>query len=137
MWGLTLDTVTAVNAVLANGTITRATNENYPDLFWVKPILTLFTMLIVQIGSARFRQLFRNRYLNRGQNFPRTADWNDLSIQLGRSECYHRVSNHRDYPAICTGQRYSSSSWRRDQLVPRSSDRDYLNLLRGRLVFTN
>lgn len=34
MWGLTLDTVTAVNAVLANGTITRATNENYPDLFW-------------------------------------------------------------------------------------------------------
>ncbi|KAF8055350.1 glucooligosaccharide oxidase [Lyophyllum atratum] len=34
MWGLTLDTITAVNTVLANGTITRVTNQNNPDLFW-------------------------------------------------------------------------------------------------------
>ncbi|KAG6829565.1 hypothetical protein H0H92_004112 [Tricholoma furcatifolium] len=34
MWGLTLDTITAVNTVLANGTIVRATADNYPDLFW-------------------------------------------------------------------------------------------------------
>ncbi|KAG5715384.1 hypothetical protein E4T56_gene8249 [Termitomyces sp. T112] len=34
MWGLTLDTITAVNTVLANGTILRATEYNYPDLFW-------------------------------------------------------------------------------------------------------
>ncbi|KAG6898971.1 hypothetical protein C0993_002150, partial [Termitomyces sp. T159_Od127] len=34
MWGLTLDTVKAINTVLANGTIIRATAENHPDLFW-------------------------------------------------------------------------------------------------------
>ncbi|EEB95431.1 hypothetical protein MPER_05603, partial [Moniliophthora perniciosa FA553] len=34
MWGLTLDTVVAVNTVLANGTIVRVTNDNYPDLFF-------------------------------------------------------------------------------------------------------
>lgn len=34
MWGLTLDTITAVNTVLANGTIARVTNQNHPDLFW-------------------------------------------------------------------------------------------------------
>lgn len=36
MWGLTLDTITAINLVLPNGTITRVTNQNYPDLFWVR-----------------------------------------------------------------------------------------------------
>ncbi|KAG6875263.1 hypothetical protein C0993_010113, partial [Termitomyces sp. T159_Od127] len=39
MWGLTLDTVKAINTVLANGTIIRATAENHPDLFWLAPIL--------------------------------------------------------------------------------------------------
>ncbi|KAI3599207.1 glucooligosaccharide oxidase [Moniliophthora roreri] len=34
MWGLTLDTVQAVNAVLPNGTIIRATSNTYSDLFW-------------------------------------------------------------------------------------------------------
>ncbi|KAK7031097.1 hypothetical protein VNI00_013701 [Paramarasmius palmivorus] len=34
MWGLTLDTVQAVNAVLPNGTIIRATSDTYSDLFW-------------------------------------------------------------------------------------------------------
>ncbi|KAG6863700.1 hypothetical protein C0993_010590 [Termitomyces sp. T159_Od127] len=34
MWGLTIDTIQAVNTVLANGTIIRATAENHPDLFW-------------------------------------------------------------------------------------------------------
>ncbi|KAG6895643.1 hypothetical protein C0992_000242 [Termitomyces sp. T32_za158] len=34
MWGLTLDTIKAVNTVLANGTLIRATVDNYPDLFW-------------------------------------------------------------------------------------------------------
>jgi len=34
MWGLTLDTITAVNTVLANGTIARVTKQNEPDLFW-------------------------------------------------------------------------------------------------------
>ncbi|KAF5376218.1 hypothetical protein D9615_008500 [Tricholomella constricta] len=34
MWGLTLDTIQAVNLVLANGTITRVTNQNNPELFW-------------------------------------------------------------------------------------------------------
>ncbi|KAF8069865.1 glucooligosaccharide oxidase [Lyophyllum atratum] len=34
MWGLTLDTIRAVNLVLPNGTITRVTNQNNPELFW-------------------------------------------------------------------------------------------------------
>ncbi|KAF9263865.1 glucooligosaccharide oxidase [Marasmius fiardii PR-910] len=34
LWGLTLDTVKAVNTVLANGTIARVTADNYPDLFF-------------------------------------------------------------------------------------------------------
>ncbi|GLB44952.1 putative oxygen-dependent FAD-linked oxidoreductase family protein [Lyophyllum shimeji] len=33
-WGLTLDTIIAINVVLANGTISRVTNETDPDLFW-------------------------------------------------------------------------------------------------------
>ncbi|KAF9456046.1 glucooligosaccharide oxidase [Collybia nuda] len=34
MWGLTLDTITAVNMVLANGTIATASNDRHSDLFW-------------------------------------------------------------------------------------------------------
>ncbi|KAG6830740.1 hypothetical protein H0H87_007216 [Tephrocybe sp. NHM501043] len=34
MWGLSLDTIQAVNIVLANGTTSRVTNDNNPDLFW-------------------------------------------------------------------------------------------------------
>ncbi|KAK1225789.1 hypothetical protein PQX77_011255 [Marasmius sp. AFHP31] len=34
MWGLTLDTIKAVNTVLSNGTIVHVTTDNYPDLFW-------------------------------------------------------------------------------------------------------
>ncbi|KAG5715383.1 hypothetical protein E4T56_gene8248 [Termitomyces sp. T112] len=34
MWGLTLDTITAVNLVLANGTIKRVTQQNNAELFW-------------------------------------------------------------------------------------------------------
>ncbi|KAJ4491020.1 glucooligosaccharide oxidase [Lentinula aciculospora] len=33
-WGLALDTIFAINAVLANGTIVRATQDSYPDLLW-------------------------------------------------------------------------------------------------------
>ncbi|KAJ3992064.1 hypothetical protein F5050DRAFT_1019795 [Lentinula boryana] len=33
-WGLALDTIFAINAVLANGTIVRASEDSYPDLFW-------------------------------------------------------------------------------------------------------
>ncbi|KAL0060092.1 hypothetical protein AAF712_013137 [Marasmius tenuissimus] len=34
MWGLTMDTIQAVNTVLANGTTVRVTKDNYPDLFF-------------------------------------------------------------------------------------------------------
>lgn len=34
MWGLTLDRVVAMSAVLANGTAVRATPSSQPDLFW-------------------------------------------------------------------------------------------------------
>lgn len=34
MWGLTLDRVVALSAVLANGTAVRATSSSHPDLFW-------------------------------------------------------------------------------------------------------
>jgi len=38
-WGLTLDTIVALDVVLANGTIVTASGTNYPDLFWVSPVL--------------------------------------------------------------------------------------------------
>ncbi|KAL0574870.1 hypothetical protein V5O48_007097 [Marasmius crinis-equi] len=34
MWGLTLDTIKAINTVFANGTTARITADNFPDLFW-------------------------------------------------------------------------------------------------------
>ncbi|KAL0057741.1 hypothetical protein AAF712_015606 [Marasmius tenuissimus] len=34
MWGLTMDTIQAVNTVLANGTRVRVTKDNHPDLFF-------------------------------------------------------------------------------------------------------
>ncbi|KAK1225377.1 hypothetical protein PQX77_011687 [Marasmius sp. AFHP31] len=34
MWGLTIDTIKAVNTVLANGTSVRVTKDNHPDLFF-------------------------------------------------------------------------------------------------------
>lgn len=33
-WGLTLDTITAIEVVLFNGTLVRASGENQPELFW-------------------------------------------------------------------------------------------------------
>ena len=34
-WGLTLDTIVALDVVLADGTILTASAVNHPDLFWV------------------------------------------------------------------------------------------------------
>ncbi|KAK7045778.1 hypothetical protein VNI00_007179 [Paramarasmius palmivorus] len=34
LWGLTLDAVNALNVVLANGTLVRASRDSQPDLFW-------------------------------------------------------------------------------------------------------
>ncbi|KAE9396226.1 glucooligosaccharide oxidase [Gymnopus androsaceus JB14] len=34
LWGLALDPIFAINAVLANGTIVRVTEDSYPDIFW-------------------------------------------------------------------------------------------------------
>ena len=35
-WGLTLDNIVSLDAVLANGTIvTGISKDKYPDLFWV------------------------------------------------------------------------------------------------------
>jgi len=34
MWGLTLDTINAINVVLADGTVVRATSSTDSDLFW-------------------------------------------------------------------------------------------------------
>ncbi|KAG6864311.1 hypothetical protein C0991_010557, partial [Blastosporella zonata] len=34
MWGLTLDSISAINVVLANGTTARATSQDHADLFW-------------------------------------------------------------------------------------------------------
>ena len=43
LWGLTIDTIIAVNLVLPNGTIARATKQSYPDLFWVTKTFATFT----------------------------------------------------------------------------------------------
>lgn len=42
MWGLTLDTIQAINLVLGNGTITKASKDLNPDLFWVRHLLSSF-----------------------------------------------------------------------------------------------
>ncbi|ESK89755.1 glucooligosaccharide oxidase [Moniliophthora roreri MCA 2997] len=56
MWGLTLDTIVAVNTVLANGTIVRVTNDNYPDLFFAlrgaAPSYGITTSVEVQTFAA-------------------------------------------------------------------------------------
>lgn len=37
MWGLTVDTISAFDAVMANGTVVEnITKESEPDLFWVR-----------------------------------------------------------------------------------------------------
>jgi FAD/FMN-containing dehydrogenase len=36
MWGLTLDHIMDMEDVLADGTITRANQDQNPDLFWVR-----------------------------------------------------------------------------------------------------
>lgn len=36
MWGLTVDTITGFDAVLANGTVVeKVTKDSEPDLYWV------------------------------------------------------------------------------------------------------
>lgn len=75
MWGLTLDTIIAVNLVLADGTITRVTQQNNADLFWV-PMFLFDRRIIIQIvdltGIAGFRAVVWHRHLLRSQNFPGT-----------------------------------------------------------------
>jgi len=41
-WGLALDPIFAINAVLANGTIIRASQDSNPDLFWVSLKFLIF-----------------------------------------------------------------------------------------------
>ncbi len=35
LWGMTLDVITSMNVVLANGTIVAASETQNPELFWV------------------------------------------------------------------------------------------------------
>jgi len=44
MWGLALDPLVAINAVLADGTIVRATEFSHSDLFWVT--INIFSLAI-------------------------------------------------------------------------------------------
>ncbi|TFK97571.1 glucooligosaccharide oxidase [Pterulicium gracile] len=52
MWGLTIDTILSVEAVLANGTITTASETQHPDLFWAlrgaAPSFGLITSYTIQ-----------------------------------------------------------------------------------------
>ncbi len=36
-WGLALDSITAMDVVLANGSSIRTTRTSYPDIFYVRP----------------------------------------------------------------------------------------------------
>ncbi len=36
LWGMTLDVITSMNVVLANGTIVAASETQNPELFWVR-----------------------------------------------------------------------------------------------------
>jgi len=39
--GMSLDAVVGLEVVLANGTIVKASAEQYPDVFWVSELCTL------------------------------------------------------------------------------------------------
>ena len=46
MWGLMTDTIRAATVVFANGTITRVTEQSYPDILWVGHFPFLDTFFI-------------------------------------------------------------------------------------------
>jgi FAD/FMN-containing dehydrogenase len=47
-WGLSLDTIVALDIVLANGSYVHATQNNYPDVFYVSTYLRLL------LGNANY-----------------------------------------------------------------------------------
>ena len=68
-WGLTLDRVSAMDVVLANGTIVKnLTASSHPDLFWVRPFHSLCQLSPARIlttfaGPTRCCPLLRHRNL--------------------------------------------------------------------------
>lgn len=55
-FGLALDQITALDVVLANGTVTTATSENNPDLYWV--CNRSFLLLLYPIVLIHFYRLY-------------------------------------------------------------------------------
>ena len=85
MWGLTLDAIIAINLVLPNGTITRASQQTHPDLFWVilPPLRCLLCFLTGMIqGLARLCGLIWNNDLHRSQDFSGSSFRHCFSIYL-------------------------------------------------------
>jgi hypothetical protein len=56
MWGLTLDNILSINLVLANGTITKASKDVNPDLFWAMrgagPSFAIMTSIEFRVFDA-------------------------------------------------------------------------------------
>lgn len=65
MWGLALDTIVALDAVLANGSIIHATSTSYPNVYFVSRTEgTRFLQLRhtdPKTGLTRCRRQFRHR----------------------------------------------------------------------------
>lgn len=55
-FGLALDQITALDVVLANGTVTTATSENNPDLYWV--CIQFFFLLLSTIVLMHVYRLY-------------------------------------------------------------------------------
>lgn len=86
MYGLTLDHVLEAEVVLADGTITKASAEENPDLFFVsKPLYKQAHIYLADhlpsTGNPRGRRILRDRHLLRLRNPPRPNRHNPLLVQ--------------------------------------------------------
>jgi hypothetical protein len=84
MWGATLDHVVEVGVVLADGTITRASKTQNPDVFFVCLLcglsLLLYELTTIRIGCQRSCSLLRHCHRVRGYNAPGTQVLSTLYI---------------------------------------------------------
>lgn len=69
MWGLTVDTITGFDAVLANGTVVEnITKGSEPDLYWVCPFLSCSLLRMSRADTALTRP--RDRRLSPARPLP-------------------------------------------------------------------
>lgn len=66
-WGLTLDTIVALDVVLANGSYIHTTNTSYPEIYFASPTescigLQQLSPLMPPVGAPRGRRQLRHHH---------------------------------------------------------------------------